>query len=66
MTVSNMVAVVLDTQGRLTQLNVVTPQVDSTENNAQVDWSRLFEAAGLPMTEFRSVQPLWVPNGYAD
>ena len=56
MTVSNMVAVVLDTQGRLTQLNVVAPQVDSTENSAQVDWSRLFDAAGLPMKEFRSVR----------
>ena len=66
MTVSNMVAVVLDTRGRLTQLNVVAPQVDSTENSGQVDWSRLFEAAGLPMQEFRSVRPLWVPNGYAD
>jgi serine/threonine-protein kinase len=66
MTVSNMVAVVLDTRGRLTQLNVVAPQVDSTESNSQVDWSSLFDAAGLPMKEFHSVQPRWVPNGYAD
>jgi serine/threonine-protein kinase len=66
MAVSNMVAVVLDTRGRLTQLNVVTPQVDSTESKSAADWSKLFDAAGLPMKEFRTVDPFWVPNGYAD
>ena len=66
MIVSDMAAIVLDTRGQLTQFNVVTPQVDGTELNPRVDWTGLFEAAGLPMKEFRSVEPRWVPNGYAD
>jgi serine/threonine-protein kinase len=66
MTVSGMAALVLDTEGRLTQLTVVPPQVDSTEQHATVAWEGLFEAAGLPMKEFRSVAPTWVPNAYAD
>jgi serine/threonine-protein kinase len=66
MTVSNMIAIVLDTQGRLTQLTVVPPQVDDTESHTATDWTVLFEAAGLPMQEFRAVEPRWIPNGYAD
>ena len=68
MTVSNMVALVLDTQGRLTQFTAaVPPQVDEVETKATVEWTRLFDAAGL---EFEKFQPaatlLWVPNVYAD
>jgi len=47
-------------------LTVVPPQVDDSGQASAVDWTALFDAAGLPMSEFRAVEPTWVPNGYAD
>jgi hypothetical protein len=66
MTISNMVELVLDTQGRLTQFTAVPPQVDDAETNTAADWTRLFDAAGLEFDKFRPTAPLWVPNVYAD
>jgi len=66
MTVSNMVGLVLDTQGRLTQFTAVPPQVDEVETKATVEWTRLFDAAGLEFGKFQPAAVLWVPNVYAD
>jgi hypothetical protein len=66
MTVSNMVGLVLDTQGRLTQFTAVPPQVDEVETKATVEWTRLFDAAGLEFGKFQPAALLWVPNVYAD
>ena len=67
MTISDMTAVVLDTDGRLTQFTMVPPQVEDTRTtHVQVDWSRVFDAAGLKLSAFSSVTPIWVPNSYAD
>jgi len=66
MTVSNMVSLMLDTEGRLTQFTAVPPQVDDTPETIQANWVPLFEAAGLEFERFREVPPVWSPNAYAD
>jgi eukaryotic-like serine/threonine-protein kinase len=66
MTITNMVGLVLDTQGRLTQFTAVPPQVDDAATKATVDWARLFDAAGLEFDRFEPTTLLWVPNVYAD
>jgi hypothetical protein len=66
MTVSNMVSLMLDTEGRLTQFTAVPPQVDETPSTATADWAKLFDAAGLDRTAFKPATPLWVPNTYTD
>jgi len=67
MTVSNMLSLVLDSQGRLTQLTTVPPQVDEAHETApETNWRQLFEAAGLDFAAFQPALPLWVPNAYAD
>lgn len=66
MTVSNMVSLMLDTQGRLTQFNAVPPQVDDTPEATKVNWAPLFDAAGLDLGQFRPVTSIWVPNVYGD
>ncbi len=68
LTVSNMVAMVVDTEGRLTQFNVAPPQVDdaSPGESTPVEWTRVFQAAGLDMAQFHAAPSLWVPNVFAD
>jgi serine/threonine-protein kinase len=66
MTVSNMVSLMLDTEGRLTQFNAVPPQVDDTPDGSTVNWTPLFDAAGLQLNEFHPVTSQWVPNVYGD
>jgi serine/threonine-protein kinase len=66
MTVSNMVSLMLDTEGRLTQFNAVPPQVDDTPDKSAVNWTPLFDAAGLELDQFHPVASLWVPNVYGD
>jgi serine/threonine-protein kinase len=66
MTVSNMLSVVLDTQGRLTQFTAVPPQVDEAPATGTTDWTPLFEAAGLDPEAFHPAASIWIPNAYAD
>jgi hypothetical protein len=66
MTVSNMVSIMLDTEGHLTQLTAIPPQVDETPATQTVDWTQLFDAAGLDPGVFHPTTPLWIPNAYAD
>jgi serine/threonine-protein kinase len=67
MTVSNMRSLVLDSEGHLTQFTLVPPQVDEAQTPAPpMDWSRLFDAAGLDINTFKPASSVWVPNGYAD
>jgi predicted Ser/Thr protein kinase len=66
-TVTGMVSVSLDPQGRLVQFAAVPPQVDDTPAPAvQPDWKRLFEAAGLDIARFSSATPKWTPLGVCD
>jgi serine/threonine-protein kinase len=67
MAVSGMVSVSLDTLGRLIHLEAVSPQKDSPDTNpAPPDWNRLFSAAGLDISSFRSVDSEWTPLTWGD
>jgi hypothetical protein len=65
---SGMVSVELDAQGRLTSLEAVPPQQDVAASGPAkpVDWSALFAAAGLGLSQFHAVAPQWSPHNFAD
>jgi serine/threonine-protein kinase len=59
--ISGMVTMRLDPQGRLTYLEVLPPEKESPP--AQIpapNWNALFTAAGLDMTKFQGAQPEWI------
>jgi hypothetical protein len=60
-TVSGMVHVELDPQGRLIHFLAIPPEVESSPAtpSAPFDWSVLFAAAGLDQSQFQSAQPIW-------
>jgi serine/threonine-protein kinase len=64
-TVSEMVAVELDMQGRLYNLVAVPPQVEG-QDRGSLDWSELFTAAGLDPGQFQPAEPQWIPPGGFD
>ena len=69
MNVSGMTLVVVDSAGRLSELLAVpqpTERSDPGSVPAHVDWTTLFDAAGLPMAAFSAVQPAWRPPVFAD
>jgi serine/threonine-protein kinase len=62
-----MVAVVLDSEGRLLEFHARPPEQKLSNTRAPtLDWLRLFAAAGLDPSRFDSVQPEWAPNGPFD
>ena len=64
---SGMAAVQLDPAGRLLQLEVVPPQLDSTwAESPAPDWSALFTAAGLDPSGFEPAAVQWTPAVYCD
>jgi serine/threonine-protein kinase len=69
-TVPGMVGVWLDPKGRLVRLDAVSPPYEPTTpgsaERAPMDWTRLFEAAGLSIGEFRAVPSEWSPSSFAD
>jgi serine/threonine-protein kinase len=64
--VSGMVLVVLDTRGRLLELEAVPPQTDTKEPANAPDWGPFVAAAGLEMSSLKPAEPAWVPYDYAD
>ena len=58
----------LDGEGRLKELHVMPPQVESAPpaDVSPPDWRPLFRAAGLDPGAFRAVAPLWNPRESAD
>jgi serine/threonine-protein kinase len=65
--VSGMATVGLDTTGLLRNLHVVPPQLSEGEAPAgEPNWSALFEAAGLDIAQFSTVEPIWVPDDFYD
>jgi serine/threonine-protein kinase len=70
MIVSGMTTVVLDPEGRLVRFAAIPPQVDPPSPHSgvggSVDWKILFDAMGLDMATFTSVEPEWTPAHYAD
>jgi hypothetical protein len=67
--VTGMVAVRMDTRGRLVSFVAVPPQVepdDGAPSAVAPDFGPLFEAAGLDQSTFRPVPSRWTPPSYAD
>jgi serine/threonine protein kinase len=59
-TLSGMISVELDPQGRLTYFQAIPPQKDnSSAQPLPFDWSVLFAAAGLDPTQFQKAEPTW-------
>lgn len=66
MTSSGMANIFLDPRGRLIEFHAVPPQVDSSASTARIDWSALFNASGLNISDFTPVASEWTPPSYAD
>jgi len=65
--VSGMTLVIVDTQGRLVELQVMPPQQDAQAVAVpEPDWTRLFSAANIDPGRFASSPPEWIPFGFAD
>jgi hypothetical protein len=59
-TLSGMINVELDPQGRLTYFQAIPPQKEtSSAEAAGFNWNLLFAAAGLDPTQFRKTDPTW-------
>jgi serine/threonine protein kinase len=59
-TLSGMINVQLDPQGRLTYFESIPPQKEnSSAQPAAFDWNVLFSAAGLDPAQFRKADPTW-------
>jgi hypothetical protein len=63
MTVSGMVQVHLDTQGRLLRFIAVPPQFEKAASTPShpFDWNVLLRAAGLDSNRFIPAEPEWIP-----
>ena len=66
--VAGMTKIILDTRGRLLELNVVPPQVidKTTAQTGEVDWTILFTEAGLDIGNYRQTESNWTPPVFAD
>jgi Protein kinase domain/zinc-ribbon domain len=70
-TLSGMITVWMDTEGRLQWLQALPPQIDSSAAAAQVppraaDWSALFAAAEIDPSQLHAVPPTWNSLAAAD
>jgi serine/threonine-protein kinase len=60
-TVPGMVNIEFDADGRLVWFSAVPPQAIADAQPRAVDWSVLFEAAGLQQSQWVSAPPRWIP-----
>jgi hypothetical protein len=70
-TMSGMITVWLDAEGRLQWLQALPPQVETSVSAAQqpahgADWTALFAAAEIDPTQFHAVAPTWNALAAAD
>jgi serine/threonine-protein kinase len=66
-TLSGMINLALDPQGRLTFFQAIPPQVEESGKHAQAfDWSVLFREAGLDGVQFKPTDPIWTSLATAD
>ena len=64
---SGMIALTLDPQGRLLEFNAVPPQLqEPAKTSPPVDWSLLFNAAGLVPSKLQPAEPLWTSLSTSD
>jgi serine/threonine-protein kinase len=66
MTVPGMTLTLVDTAGRLVQFIAVPVSEESGGTAADTVWSKLFDAAALPMAGFTPATPEVLPRSYAD
>jgi serine/threonine protein kinase len=77
--VSGMTFAVMDPGGRLEYFEAVPPQREQSGSGSSSgdaglkagattspDWAALFKAAGLDMSQFKSVEPEWIPPQWSD
>ena len=64
--VAGMVLTRLDPAGRLLYLEAVPPQVEQDARPAEMDWTKLFDAAGLRLADFKETPPRWTPPQHSD
>jgi predicted Ser/Thr protein kinase len=66
-TLSGMIDVQLDPQGRLTYFEALPPEKeDSPGQTSPPDWNALFAAAGLDLSKFQPATPVWASLAAAD
>ncbi|MCX6632199.1 MAG: serine/threonine-protein kinase, partial [Candidatus Solibacter sp.] len=59
---SGMLRLQTDPDGKLTAFEAVPPQVEKPAAPAPpFDWNKLFQAAGLDVTQFQTTEPTWTP-----
>jgi hypothetical protein len=69
LTVSGMVSLILDPDGRLLELTAVPPQLETpptADAPTTTDWNPLFAAADLSRSDFTPVTPTWTPRTHSD
>jgi serine/threonine-protein kinase len=68
LTVSGMVRMELDPQGRLIYLEAIPPELETPTKTPATpyDWNILFTKAGLDQSQFQPTQPIWNSLGGAD
>jgi serine/threonine-protein kinase len=65
--ISGMVTVCLDVDGRLRWMQATPPQFEEPgKNGAPTDWAALFAAARLDPAQFQSTEPQWTPLAATD
>src|SRR5690349_17365731 len=60
-----MIAITLDTLGRLRSFAAVPPASNASAQTTRPDWSLLLQEAGLDQATLQPVSPLWTPPGAA-
>jgi predicted Ser/Thr protein kinase len=58
--IPQMIRLRLSPEGKLRQLEAIPRQVEPSPAGS-LDWSRLFQAAGLDMRQFQAAEPQWAP-----
>ena len=68
LTISGMVRMELDPQGRLIYLEAIPPELETPAQSPATayDWKTLFVEAGLDQSQFQPTQPIWNSLGGAD
>jgi predicted Ser/Thr protein kinase len=68
LTMSGMIDVRLDPQGRLTYFEALPPEKEDSPpgQTSPPDWNALFAAAGLDMSKFQTAAPLWASLAASD
>jgi serine/threonine-protein kinase len=68
LTITDMLTVKVDTQGRLIEFHAVPPEVEPTAPGVapRANWPALFDLAGLTQSQFQPAAPRWTPRNHSD